>query len=399
MSEHPVVMRGTRQLSIRLTLLATTLFALSLLSNAQVPFVPNLPPDPPQNSRNVPRPPSRSDQVWQFKSGAVPLNTPQKLYQCEAGQCGTWVFNGATGEGQWPHGGAVAELTIEKFDFDGIIIHRRDVRGNTPGLTALYTGKIVGNQIKGEVTWTWSGFGGRSPHTVWGATVQAPAGYSILDLNLPCKSYAMSAEEALYRGSEAIDAKRYSTGICWLRIAADKGNPEAEGVLAVIYYHGYQTPRNFPEAIKYAQAGAAAGNSHAEGALWRMYDDGTLPKDPAKAKYWEAKFKADKATADEALEARMNEELAFQKEALHIQNVNETAMIKRVQQAQRDQNIATTVMLGLFLGALVEGIGGSSGSPDGDFEQNRRDSLDRGCRSGDSYACYQQDPLSSDNDH
>jgi hypothetical protein len=131
-----------------------------------------------------------------------------------------------------------------------------------------------------------------------------------------------------------------------------------------------------------------------------MYEDGTLPRDPAKASYWEAKFKADKVTADQDLETQKNDEIAFQKEALYIQNVNETAK-KRVLQAQHAQNIATTVMLGLFLGALVEGIGGSSGSgsPDGDFEQNRRDSIDRGCRSGDSYACYQQDPLSSDNDH
>ncbi len=402
MSEHPVAMHGTRQLFTPLLFLASliaVIFALSLFSIAQGDFQPNLPlSQRPNNGEEVPNPPHRSDQVWQFKSGSVPLHMPQKLYQCEAGQCGTWVFNGATGEGRWPNSGAIANLTVEKFDLDGIIIHRRDVRGNTPGLTALYTGKIVGNQIKGEVTWTWAGFGGRSPHTVWGATVQAPTDYSILDPSLPCKSYVMSSEEALYRGTEAMNANRYDAGICWMRIAADKGNAEAEGVLSVVYYKGYHVIRNIREATKYAQEGAAAGNAHAEGTLWRMYEDGTFPRDSAKASYWEAKFKADQITAEQTLETQKNDEIAFQKEAMGIQNVNEAAMNKVIQQRQQQQNVAGELMLGILLGALIGDVAGGS---DSTAQPSQSDTLihswQNACAAGNSDACHHLG--NSDDDH
>src|ERR1017187_2669013 len=103
-------------------------------------------------------------------------NLPTKLAECEGNQCapgggggGTWTFEGRQGTAQWPYG-ARANLTIERFDFDGVIIRRADYEGTTPGLTALYTGKIRGNRIEGDVTWSWPGHWSRSPVGKWFAT-------------------------------------------------------------------------------------------------------------------------------------------------------------------------------------------------------------------------------------
>jgi hypothetical protein len=406
MSTYPAATNDNRQSPTQLTFLAlliATLLALSIFSMAQDDFVPNLPPSlRQQDSQNVPRPPHRDDQVIRFRSTrAVPLHVPLRLSQCEAGQCGTWEFNGSTGAGQWPHGGAVATFTVEKFDYDGIIIHRRDVRGNTPGLTAIYTGKIIDDQIKGDVTWTWAGFGGRSPHSVWAATVVVPKNFSVIDSNLPCKQFDMSVDAVMAQGDDAIYDKQYATALCWFRIAADRGNAEAAGLVSAFLSSGRVMAKDLPTAIIYAQKGAAVGNDTAEAVLSHMYQDGTLPKDPAKAEYWRAKSKADSVTTNQRLKEREDEIVAFQKEAMRIQNVNETAMNKALQQRQQQQNFAGELMLGIILGAMIADVGGDSGgsSSDGSFEQNRRDAINRQCMGGDSYACHQQDPLDSDYDH
>jgi len=70
-------------------------------------------------------------------------------------------------EAKWSNG-AQAVLTIEKFDSEGVIITRRDSSESvSQNFGAVYTGKISGNSISGEVTFTQNG---QSWDGTWSAT-------------------------------------------------------------------------------------------------------------------------------------------------------------------------------------------------------------------------------------
>jgi hypothetical protein len=84
-------------------------------------------------------------------SRAVPIS----MSECEARPCetfgdlfGIWTFNGKNGRAQW-NDGARADLTIERFDTEKVLIHRRDPNG----FWADYTGNMDGNRIDGTVVW------------------------------------------------------------------------------------------------------------------------------------------------------------------------------------------------------------------------------------------------------
>lgn len=328
------------------------------------------------------------------------MHIPTKISECEAQQCGVWEFNGLTGTGRWASG-AQATLSVERFGFDGITIRRNDYAGSTPGFVAVYTGRILGKQIEGEVTWSWPGRWHNSPKGTWAATVVEPANYTILDPNLACKpSYVMSSQEALERGAQAINAKNAVTGTCWLRMSAAKGNPTAQGLLAAILYKGIGVPVNLPEAAALAQKASESGNYVGERCLWLMYANGEgLPKDPAKAEYWRAKAQQDKLAAIQAEQEAEEEFKRQQEDALRFQMQQSRLQQSNTQQIQLRQNVQSLVLLGLFLGAFAADFDTPSGGSDNnDFEMNRYDSLDRQCRSGKSYACYQLHPFSSD-DH
>jgi TPR repeat protein len=99
---------------------------------------------------------------------------PGKMTECEADRCGAvWTFQGKEGTGTWGTG-TRANLKVERFDAQGVVIQRTDVSGNTIGLTATYTGKRNGNRVEGNVTWTWPGHL-RAPATgKWSATFENP---------------------------------------------------------------------------------------------------------------------------------------------------------------------------------------------------------------------------------
>jgi hypothetical protein len=114
------------------------------------------------------------------------LSIPNRMTECEGGQCvpggggpGTWVFNGRAGRAVWRLSGAVANLTVERFDSAGVVIRRVDTGGRTPGLTAVYTGKLNGNRIDGDVTWTWPGHFRTPPSGKWYATIDGAEDRSI----------------------------------------------------------------------------------------------------------------------------------------------------------------------------------------------------------------------------
>lgn len=108
-----------------------------------------------------------------------PGQFPSVLNECEEGQCtggkpgSTWVFHGLIGKARWSNG-AIADLIIEQFDADGIVIQRIDLPTSISyGLTAVYRGSMRGNRIDGSVTRSWTGhWDGRQVSDKWFATVQ-----------------------------------------------------------------------------------------------------------------------------------------------------------------------------------------------------------------------------------
>ena len=75
--------------------------------------------------------------------------------------CGNWTWTGATDNGQEFEGrwlnGAVARMTIVRFDVSGVAITRVDSDGPLAGVTARYQGKLLGEQMSGTATFTGSG--------------------------------------------------------------------------------------------------------------------------------------------------------------------------------------------------------------------------------------------------
>ena len=78
--------------------------------------------------------------------------TPVTMTECEGTKaCGTWTFLGSQGNGQWPSG-ETANLSVEHFDADSVVIRRADPTGPSAGLTAVYRGTRRGDRIEGEFT-------------------------------------------------------------------------------------------------------------------------------------------------------------------------------------------------------------------------------------------------------
>jgi enterochelin esterase-like enzyme len=113
------------------------------------------------------------------KDSAPQTQIPSVLKECEENQCSggksesTWVFHGSIGQARW-NDGAVAELVVERFDPDAIIIQRIDLpTSSSYGLNAVYRGTLHGKRIEGTVVRSWTGhWDGRQLSGKWSATVQ-----------------------------------------------------------------------------------------------------------------------------------------------------------------------------------------------------------------------------------
>lgn len=82
---------------------------------------------------------------------------PVTMTECEGtNNCATWTFLGSQGNGQWPSG-EVANLSVERYDADTVVIRRADSTGSSAGLTAVYTGTRHGDRVGGEFTSSWPG--------------------------------------------------------------------------------------------------------------------------------------------------------------------------------------------------------------------------------------------------
>jgi hypothetical protein len=96
---------------------------------------------------------------------------PTTMAQCEPDSCGAWSFEGKRGVGRWTTG-AVANLTIERFEGDAVSIRREDTTGVGKGIKGLYTGTRNGDRIEGTFTWVWPGGLYPAGTVNWHATIQ-----------------------------------------------------------------------------------------------------------------------------------------------------------------------------------------------------------------------------------
>jgi len=316
------------------------------------------------------------------------LRVPVKISECELGICGVWQFSGDSGNAHWP-GGYVATLTVERFGFDGVTIHRHDTSGPKPGAVAVYTGKIIGDQLTGEIQWSWPGHSDQLHKGPFAATILEPKGFSLIDPDIPCDSpYTIPPKEAADRGVMAIEAHQAETGACWLRRAANAGNAAAEGMLATLEYKGMGVPVNLPEAANLAQKSARQGNYLGERCLSLLYANGQgLPKDAAKAEYWRAKAVKDKSVSDEA-ERQEDQQLAKeQQDARAFQARQAGSQQTGSQQNASAQQRNRQTLQALALLGLVAGGGGDDSCDSGDSRtriyclQSKVDKADRDCRS------------------
>jgi len=85
--------------------------------------------------------------------------------------CATWTLLGTQGNGQWPSG-EIANLSVEKFDSNFVVIRRADSTGASAGLTAIYTGTRHGNRLRGEYKSNWPGHWANQEGN-WYATIES----------------------------------------------------------------------------------------------------------------------------------------------------------------------------------------------------------------------------------
>ena len=231
-------------------------------------------------------------------------NLPTRLQECEGNQCtpgggggAVWTFNGKQGEARWRYG-AVAKLTIERYDSDGVTILRTDIGGTSPGLTAKYTGKMTRNRIDGNVAWTWPGhWNNKTASGTWYATVvEPPASSSLPDPDVQCTpQFPGTGAEAMARAKLAFEAKNQASALCWLRTGANKGDADAQGALATMLYTGMGIPVDYPQALIWAKKAAEQGNYIGERCLSLMYANGRgVAADAKQAEYWNLKAQKDR---------------------------------------------------------------------------------------------------------
>jgi len=115
----------------------------------------------------------QSQQIGTHASQKAKAPVPVAMTECEGvNNCATWTFLGAQGNGQWPTG-EIANLTVDRYDDNSVVIRRADSTGASAGLTAVYTGTRHGDRVGGEFTSSWPGHWDNQSGN-WYATVQKP---------------------------------------------------------------------------------------------------------------------------------------------------------------------------------------------------------------------------------
>jgi hypothetical protein len=298
-----------------------------------------------------------------------PAGIPRVMQVCAA-VCATLNWANGRFEVLARDGIPAITYTVESFTPKSIILHRRELQ-NSPayGMTAVYRGTFEdgSDTAHGSVDFTWPDHPGFPSSNHWTATGIEPAGFVFLDPGVRCSPAAFygPASQATQRATLALEAKKNDTAACWLRIGANQGDADAEGMLAVLLYKGLSGPPDYPEAFSWAKKAADQGNYLGERCLSLMYASGQgVAKDAAQAQTWGAK--AEQAKAALILAEQQAQEQRQQQ--MHQRQVQ--AQAQQSQQQFRD-NMGRLLMLGLLFGSMDgEGSDTSSGSCTAGYWQN-----------------------------
>jgi hypothetical protein len=282
-----------------------------------------------------------------------PAGYPKTLQIC-ASACAILDWAGGHYEVMARDGIPATTYTIESFTPQSVRLLRTELpHSGDYGLTATYRGSFEdgAESAHGSVDFTWPGHPGFPHSGSWTATALEPTGFLFLDPNRPCETFSFrgTGDEAAARGALALQAKDHARAACWLRFGAQRGNANAQGLLAAILYMGaLGVPHDFHSSAQWAQKAADQGNYLGELALSAIYSEGkALPKDPQKAAYWNARAKETQTAAIEA--DRMEREQRQRERQMQAQ-----AMQARASQGQWRNNAVSLLLLGLLVGAIAD---------------------------------------------
>jgi hypothetical protein len=229
---------------------------------------------------------------------ATQMELPNAMTQCEGDQCtrggggAVWVFDGPRGQAMW-HYGAIAALTVLKFDGHNIVIHREDPnpsyssprfadpKKRSDGVFfADYYGVLQGDRIDGTVVWNG---GGSGPF------------YAILPKTLcqPFNECPLDAGQMVQLGQNALKARLSAAALHCFLISSAEGNSDAQSLAGLMLRDGQGVPPNEKAAFYLLTKSAQQENYNGELGLASMYDSGLgTPKDPAQAAIWRNKAQA-----------------------------------------------------------------------------------------------------------
>jgi hypothetical protein len=206
---------------------------------------------------------------------------------------GAWTLQDTQGAAQWPNG-AFALLTLDRLDFDRIVIKRVDSAGSTPGLTAVYTGRIIGNRIEGDVTWSW-----RATNTgKWSAMILEPNNYTLLNPSLPCgPSFKGSGAEAAARGAAPWKQSNSRRPFAGSVKAPRPVMRMPKGILPPSYIFLCLDPETIRKRSNGRKRLQTRYNYFGQRCLSRMYENGQgVAKNSTLAEYWNTKAVQTKAS-------------------------------------------------------------------------------------------------------
>jgi hypothetical protein len=243
---------------------------------------------------------------------------PSALYECDGDdQCGNprsggavWLFAGSEGQGMWRYQ-AVTKLTVVAFDGRTIHIHRVDPAGTYSSAFAKdhgefigdYFGTIKGNRIEGKIY-----FGGiiKPPGAPWHATIVGDDFCSDRAEECP-----LMPEQLSILGRRASEAKMYPAAFRCFELAAEQGDADGKGFEAEMMMNGWGGTHSPAEIMALLQESADGDSYPGEKALARVYATGKLvPKNPAKAAYWEDRANSRQARLEAQEQSQANAQMA-----------------------------------------------------------------------------------------
>lgn len=83
-----------------------------------------------------------------------------------------------------------------------------------------------------------------------------------------------SADEAYRKGSEFQQKQDYAEAMRWYRMAADRGNAQAQVAVGNLYGQGQGVPQDYSEALRWFRLAADQGNSEAQNDVGFFYLSG-----------------------------------------------------------------------------------------------------------------------------